>query len=338
MVTFMKKILTVCVPTYNMETLLPRCLNSFLIEDEYRGWLEVIVVNDGSNDNSSKIAHEYAERYPSTFLVIDKPNGNYGSCINAALKVATGKYFRICDSDDKYETANLVGYLKFMQNCQSDLIFSFYKQLTYDSQLVKETGFSPQFIGKDYSVDEFDFEANGCASMRIMHCLATRTKILTCHNYFQTEGISYTDTQFVFYSFLYAHSLSFFGATIYNYYLGRDGQTMSKESLIRSHMQLFQNAERMVNEYVANNEKLSKNKMNCLMASIFLEIGTYYGIVFMDIKDNTKQLSLLEDLVNKSKKSINPCPIEEQLLSYNTYRLWKKYHVPKWIIRLMVRL
>ena len=333
----MKKILSVCVPTYNMETLLPRCLDSFLIEDEYRGWLEVIVVNDGSKDNSSKIAHEYAESHPDTFFVIDKPNGNYGSCINAALKVATGKYFRICDSDDKYETTNLVRYLKFMQACQSDLIFSSYKQMTHDSQLDKETICPPQFINKEFPVDDFDFETNGCGSLRIMHCLATRTEILTRHNYFQTEGISYTDTQFVFYSFLYAHSLAFFGDTIYNYYLGRDGQTMSKESLIRSHMQLFQNAERMVDDYVACKEKLSKNKRNSLMASIFLEIGTFYGVVFMDIKDNAKQLSLLQNLINKSKESINPCPIEERLLSYNTYRFWKRYHMPKWIIRLLVR-
>jgi len=71
--------------------------------------LEIIVVNDGSNDNSSAIAHEYAENYPHNYIVIDKPNGNYGSCINAALKIATGKYFRICDADDRYNKINLQG-------------------------------------------------------------------------------------------------------------------------------------------------------------------------------------------------------------------------------------
>lgn len=109
----MKKILSVCIPTYNMEALLGRCLNSFIVDKNYMNQLEIIIVNDGSKDNSSRIAHEYANKYPDTFVVVDKPNGNYGSCINAALKVATGYYFRICDADDRYENSNLVAYIDF---------------------------------------------------------------------------------------------------------------------------------------------------------------------------------------------------------------------------------
>ena len=75
----MNKILSVCIPTYNMERLLARCLDSFIIEKEYMDKLEIIVVNDGSKDNSIKIAYEYVEKYPNTYIVIDKSNGNYGS-------------------------------------------------------------------------------------------------------------------------------------------------------------------------------------------------------------------------------------------------------------------
>ena len=97
----MDKILTVIIPTYNMEELLPRCLDSFLIKDKkLMQQVEVLVVNDGSKDNSSSIAHRYEKLYPHTFRVIDKENGNYGSCVNRGLQEATGKYVKVLDADD----------------------------------------------------------------------------------------------------------------------------------------------------------------------------------------------------------------------------------------------
>ena len=94
----MEKLLTIIVPTYNMEAYLDKCLTSLIVGEsgeEQMCMLEVLVINDGSTDDSSAIAHRYEERYPQTFKVIDKENGNYGSCINVALSVATGKYIKI---------------------------------------------------------------------------------------------------------------------------------------------------------------------------------------------------------------------------------------------------
>ena len=82
------KILTVIVPSYNMEKYLPKCLGSLIVASELMERIEVIVVNDGSTDRTSEIAHEFAANYPQTFKVIDKSHGHYGSCINTALPIA----------------------------------------------------------------------------------------------------------------------------------------------------------------------------------------------------------------------------------------------------------
>ena len=66
-----------------MEALLPRCLDS-LINAKNAHFLDILVVNDGSKDRSSEIGHQYKEKHPDIIQVIDKPNGNYGSTINAA--------------------------------------------------------------------------------------------------------------------------------------------------------------------------------------------------------------------------------------------------------------
>ena len=89
----MDKVLTVVIPTYNMERYLRYCLDSLCVS---RGGeaLEVLVVNDGSKDTSSAIAHEYEQKHPGIFRVIDKENGNYGSCVNRGLAEAKGKYIK----------------------------------------------------------------------------------------------------------------------------------------------------------------------------------------------------------------------------------------------------
>ena len=75
-----------------LEEYLERCLESLLIEDySLLMNIEVLVINDGSKDCSLKIAHTYETRFPEVFRVIDKANGNWGSCINRAAKEEIGR-------------------------------------------------------------------------------------------------------------------------------------------------------------------------------------------------------------------------------------------------------
>ena len=56
--------------------------------------VEIIIVNDGSKDKTSQIAHEYMDKYPDIIKVIDKENGGHGNAVNAGLANASGKYFK----------------------------------------------------------------------------------------------------------------------------------------------------------------------------------------------------------------------------------------------------
>ena len=83
------KILTLAVPTYNMEPYLEKCVRSCMCDNKHL--LEVLIVNDGSTDGSSTIAHKLQSEYPEIVTVIDKENGNYGTCVNRAISEAQGK-------------------------------------------------------------------------------------------------------------------------------------------------------------------------------------------------------------------------------------------------------
>lgn len=123
----MEKILTIVIPTYNMQDYLHRCLDSLIVPEEQMQLLEVLVVNDGSKDNSSVIAHEYQNKYPDTFRVIDKENGNYGSCVNRGLREATGKYIKILDADDWFDNVTLALYLIYLTALDVDLVLTDFK-------------------------------------------------------------------------------------------------------------------------------------------------------------------------------------------------------------------
>ena len=123
----MDKILTIVIPTYNMEKYLDKCLTSLIVGDfELMRRLEVLVVIDGAKDRSSEIAHSYENKYPDTFRVIDKENGNYGSCINRGLKEATGKYIKVLDADDSYNSSAFQRYLNALKTLDVDLVINNY--------------------------------------------------------------------------------------------------------------------------------------------------------------------------------------------------------------------
>ena len=121
----MKKVLTISVAAYNAEKWLCKCLDSFLVQDVMDD-IEVFIVNDGSKDDTKKLALAYEEKYPGIFHLIDKENGGHGSTINAAIPKAQGKYFKIVDADDWVESEGLIQLVNLLKKQDVDAVLSPY--------------------------------------------------------------------------------------------------------------------------------------------------------------------------------------------------------------------
>lgn len=215
------KVLSIIVPTYNMENYLYKCLNSLIVSDMNMASLEVLVINDGSKDSSLQIAHEYETIYPQTFKVIDKGNGNYGSCINRGLKEVTGKYVKVLDADDCFVVNVLDKFIDYLQDKDIDLVLN-------DFVTVDEN----DAITESYT---FNLPTNNTFTLQDIpkpmiewiwhHGITYKTDILKAINYHQTEGISYTDDEWIFMPMYKVESVSYFPYILYHYLLGREGQT-----------------------------------------------------------------------------------------------------------------
>ena len=225
----MNKLLTIVIPTYNMQSYLHRCLDSLLLSDKQMEQLEVLVVNDGSKDNSSAIAHEYETKYPGVFQVIDKENGNYGSCINRGLKEATGKYIKILDADDWFDTAEFSRYVDELQRVDADMVLTNYQMVDDAGNLTSKYSYDIEpnklFAFQEYTEPGVYFA---------MHSITYRTEMLRRIDYRQTEGISYTDTEWVYYPQHGVRECIYLPYDVYRYVVGREGQTMDPKVLVKS--------------------------------------------------------------------------------------------------------
>ena len=244
------KILSIIVPSYNMEAYLPKCLRSLIIDDkELLQKIDVIVVNDGSKDCTSEIAHEFEARYPGVFRVIDKPNGHYGSCINAALPVAKGEYVKVLDADDSVETAAFEKLLRVIceelekGDSAADLIVSDYVSVDPDGKVLKRPKFGLQESSRSLADIQDGWER------LTHHAICYRTQNLLEMGYRQTEGCPYTDTEWIIEPMVTVRRLRYLPLVVSRYLVGRDGQTMDAKVLARSFQAILNITMGLVSRY-----------------------------------------------------------------------------------------
>lgn len=317
----MEKILTVVIPTYNMEIFLPKTLTSLVVEKELMDLLEVIVVNDGSKDSSSNIAHEFQKQYPQTVRVIDKENGNYGSCVNRGLLEAKGKYIKILDADDSFDNVAFKKYLQTISELDVDLIINDVLLVNTDGHSLDKWQLSlPQF-------QFFNFFSYDC--FLEMHMVAYQTEKLRQIGYLQTEGISYTDQEWVFLPLSTVVKSYYCPITLYMYLVGREGQTMNsmiQRKYLSNKLIVFKNMLKVYSQgnYVENIDRWMLNKLLSNLHSLF-------KTNIVDLRDDKNQDIIDCDLFIKENyprfylKS-EKCLIVSKKFKYNYGHYWRKYY------------
>ncbi len=223
----MQKLLTIVVPVYKVEPYINKCLDSCILADEkLMSQLEVIIVNDGTPDNSAEMSREYVKRYPQTFRQIDKENGGHGSAWNVGLKEATGKYLRFLDSDDWL--TNLDQLMEDLATCEADLVFTHINRYyaDKDSNLLER-------IDDEYNVVKslsvFDFTKNGQPYIMDFWFATYKRSILTYNEKIFAEHTMYDDAILFVLPAVRAKNYVCFDYVVYNYFIGRVGQSVVQE-------------------------------------------------------------------------------------------------------------
>lgn len=331
----MEKILTIVIPTYNMEQYLDKCLTSLIIDDneELMNGLEVLVIIDGAKDRSSEIAHSYQNIYPNTFRVIDKENGNYGSCVNRGLCEAAGKYIKVLDADDYLEHGSINRLLKLLYKIDADLILSDYELVDEDDNVISRRKFD---IVPNKNINALELLRELCEVE--MHAVVYRTKMLRDMNYTQTEGISYTDTEWVLLPMQNVKSVYYIPILVYKYLVGRSGQTIDINVYIRNRAHVLRIMERILNE--VHNKRLYN-----LPISVFYKFrlegifNRYYSLSLIENKFPSSELINIDNLLKNFYLDLYDSLSIVSYSGINYIKLWRDngYNLP-YRIRMLIKI
>ena len=191
--------------------------------------MEIIIINDGSTDDTLKIAQEYARKYRGIVKVIDKENGGHGSGVNAGLKEAKGKYFKVVDSDDWVDAKSLKKVLQTLKKIDVDLLIVNYvyekegskKEMGYKKVFPENKIFTWDEVGK-FKVSEY----------LLMHSVFYKTKILKSINLHLPEHTFYVDNIFVYYPLPSIKTMYYLNVPFYRYFIGRTDQSVNEQVMI----------------------------------------------------------------------------------------------------------
>lgn len=136
--------LSIIIPCYNIADYVEECLSSVdkQIIDKYQHHVEVIVINDGSNDNTLTVIEKFISTTSNRFILIDQENQGLSMARNNALEIATGDYLAFLDGDDIWFANTLENILSAVQSQKADII---------ELDACRFSGLSVQFDHKIYA-------------------------------------------------------------------------------------------------------------------------------------------------------------------------------------------
>jgi len=277
------KYISFAIPCFNSQDYMSRAIDSILTgKDE----VEILIVNDGSRDQTSEIAHEYMENYPDIVRVIDKENGGHGDAVNAGLGAAQGKYFKVVDSDDWVDEEALKRILTLIRNLEEDgeqidmLVSNFVYEKTgashkkcvhYRNALPQDEIFRWDDIGH-FRLDQYI----------LMHSVIYRTDLLKLIQMKLPKHTFYVDNIYVYYPLPHVRKIYYLDVDFYRYFIGRDDQSVNEKNMIARADQQIYVTKTMIDMYEMG--EISSRKLRLYMVNYLAIMMTVSSIILIRSK------------------------------------------------------
>lgn len=227
------KLITFVVPSYNSESYLHKCVDSLLVAKDF---CQIIIVNDGSKDKTGEIADRYAAEYPDCVLALHQENGGHGEGINNGLRHAEGLYFKVVDSDDWVDPTAMKQVTDKLGELEKDggvdlMVCNYvYEHVDNGKQQVIRWG---NALPEGRILSWNDTRHFRVTQQLSLHSCIYRTELLKNCGLTLPKHCFYEDNLFVYYPLPFVKKLYYIDADFYRYYVGRPGQSVSKEKLIK---------------------------------------------------------------------------------------------------------
>lgn len=241
--------LTFVVPAYNMEQYLARCVSSLLSASDTSD-IEVLIVDDGSSDTTPQLADTYERRWPNNVRAIHQPNKGHGGAVNTGIAAARGMYVKVVDADDWIDPQSIDPMMETLRAQRTsdhpvDMVVTNY---VYD-KVTKRRKHVVNFrramrTGEVLTWD--DLGRFGLAEYILMHALTFRTAVVRESGMQLPEHTFYVDFIYAYQPFTKVRTMLYLDMPFYHYFIGREGQSVQTDVMIRRVEQLRLVNRRMV--------------------------------------------------------------------------------------------
>lgn len=299
------KIISFTVPCYNSAGYMEKCVESLLCGGSD---VEIILVDDGSNDDTAKIADSYAARYPNVVKTIHQENGGHGEAVNTGLANATGLYFKVVDSDDWLDAPELRQVLDKLRAVHSagtviDMMVCNYVYehmvdgssfiMQYRSTLPQNRIFGWADLGK-FKISEYI----------LMHSVIYRRELLQECGLRLPKHTFYVDHLFVYQPLPFVKTLYYMDVNLYRYLIGRADQSVNEQTMIRRIDQQIRVNKLMIMAPELNmvaDKRLRKYMINYLS---MVTTATNVFCILSKSKENLKKKNELWDFLHSRDKKL----------------------------------
>ena len=283
----MKIKVSVIVPVYNVEKFIDKCLNS-LVKQSLKE-IEIIVVNDGTKDNSQKIIDKYVKKYPDKIKSYIKENGGQGSARNYGLEKANGEYIGYVDSDD------------FVEKDMYKKLYNKAKENNYDIVVCGNYNVSEDYQNKN--IDTFinnyntDLENIFFGKMAVWNKIYKRDILIKNKLEFK-EKVWYEDLAFTLKAIMNSNTFAFIDEPLYDYLI-REGSTMNNSNVQRN-LEIL-DAFNDILSYIQHNKKEEYFSKIEFLAIDHIYISAIVRVLKAEADDKVKRetINKLLDYMNK---------------------------------------
>lgn len=279
--------LSIIVPVYGVEKYIDKCLNS-LVKQSLKE-IEIIVVNDGTKDNSQKIIDKYVKKYPDKIKSYIKENGGQGSARNYGLKKASGEYIGYVDSDD------------FVEKDMYKKLYNKAKENNYDIVVCGNYNVSEDYQNKN--IDAFinnyntDLENIFFGKMAVWNKIYKRDILIKNKLEFK-EKVWYEDLAFTLKAIMNSNTFAFIDEPLYDYLI-REGSTMNNSNVQRN-LEIL-DAFNDILSYIQHNKKEEYFSKIEFLAIDHIYISAIVRVLKAEADDKVKRetINKLIDYMNK---------------------------------------
>lgn len=295
------KLLTVAIPCYNSQDYMEHAVETALVGGED---VEILLINDGSKDDTGKIADRLQEQHPSIVRAIHQENGGHGSAVNTGLANAKGLYYKVLDSDDWFDRGALLRVLDVLREFAEDATgvdmllanYVYEKPSLHKHKVIRYDGVLPENKVFSWSdVKRFKVSQN-----ILMHSVIYRTKMLRDCQLQLPKHTFYVDNIFVYNPLPYVKKMYYVNVDLYRYFIGREDQSVNETVMIGRIDQQIKVNKLMIDAYDLT--KIKNKKLRDYMVK-YLTMMMTVSSVFLIKEGSEESLAKREELWEYLKKS-----------------------------------